>query len=111
MLVANLFGTDGIIVVVIALIVVFGGSQLPKIARNVGAAGKEFKKGQQVEEDGGEKAPPAAPPAPQMITPPAPQMITPPAPAPTPDTVTLSKADLDAIIEQRLASRDDPSAN
>jgi sec-independent protein translocase protein TatA len=103
MLVANLFGTDGIIVVVIALIVVFGGSQLPKIARNVGAAGKEFKKGQQVEEDGGEKAPPAAPPAPQMITPPA--------PAPTPDTVTLSKADLDAIIEQRLASRDDPSAN
>ncbi len=100
MLVANLFGTDGIIVVVIALIVVFGGSQLPKIARNVGAAGKEFKKGQQVEEDGGEKAPPAAPPAPQMIT-----------PAPTPDTVTLSKADLDAIIEQRLASRDDPSAN
>ena len=99
MLVANLFGTDGIIVVVIALIVVFGGSQLPKIARNVGAAGKEFKKGQQVEEDGGEKTP-TAPPAPQMIT-----------PAPTPDTVTLSKADLDAIIEQRLASRDDPSAN
>ncbi len=102
MLVANLFGSDGIIVVVIALIVIFGGSQLPKIARNVGAAGKEFKKGQQVEEDGAEKAPAA---------PPAPQMITPPAPVPKPDTVTLSKADLDALIDQRLAGRDDPSAN
>ncbi|MHB1929897.1 MAG: twin-arginine translocase TatA/TatE family subunit [Acidimicrobiales bacterium] len=106
MLVANLFGTDGIIVVVIALIVVFGGSQLPKIARNVGSAGKEFKKGQLDDDETKAKADTAAPAAP-----PAPQMITPPAPAPNPDSVTLSKADLDALIAQRLAAKDDPSAN
>jgi Sec-independent protein translocase protein TatA len=32
--------------VVIALIVLVGGSQLPKIARNVGLAGKEFRQAQ-----------------------------------------------------------------
>ena len=44
MLLADIFGSDALIVIVIALIVIFGGSQLPKIARNVGSAGKEFKK-------------------------------------------------------------------
>ena len=110
MLLANFMGTDGLIVIVIALIVIFGGSQLPKIARNVGAAGKEFKKGQV---DGEEQARAAAaaeavaPPPPQLVAPPAPEVV---APAPNPDTVTLSKAELDALIEQRLAQKD-PSAN
>lgn len=37
-------GNEWLIVVIIAL-VLFGGSQLPKLARNVGQAQKEFKKG------------------------------------------------------------------
>ena len=37
-------GNEWMIIVLIAL-VVFGGSQLPKIARNLGTAQKEFKKG------------------------------------------------------------------
>lgn len=105
MLVANLFGTDGIIVVVIALIVVFGGSQLPKIARNIGSAGKEFKKGQQDDDDHKTSTPP---PVPQAITPP----VVAPAPVPaSPDTVTVSKADLEALIDERLGSKSDPAAN
>ena len=64
-MVANIFGPDLGIVVVIILIVLVGGSQLPKIARNVGAAGKEFRKAQQEADEEAErekaaKTPPAA---------------------------------------------------
>jgi sec-independent protein translocase protein TatA len=37
-------GNEWLIVVIIAL-VLFGGSQIPKLARNLGSAQKEFKKG------------------------------------------------------------------
>lgn len=40
----NLAGTEGIIILVIVL-VLFGGSQIPKLARNLGRAQKEFKDG------------------------------------------------------------------
>lgn len=45
-MIATLFGPDLGYVVIIALVVLFGGSQLPKIARNIGTAGKEFRKAQ-----------------------------------------------------------------
>jgi sec-independent protein translocase protein TatA len=34
-----------LLIILIAVLVLFGGSQLPKIARNIGSAQKEFKKG------------------------------------------------------------------
>ncbi len=106
MLLADIFGSDGLIVIVIALIVIFGGSQLPKIARNVGSAGKEFKKAQ-AESEQEERARAAA----QAIAPPAPQPVAPPAAQVAPsDSVTLSKADLEAVIDKRLAEKD-PSSN
>lgn len=43
---ANIMGSDGLIVIVVAAIVLFGGSQLPKLAKNVGAAGHEFRRAQ-----------------------------------------------------------------
>jgi sec-independent protein translocase protein TatA len=53
MLLANLMGPDTIIlIVVVALVFLFGGSQLPKLARGLGSASHEFRKG--VEEGGGE---------------------------------------------------------
>jgi sec-independent protein translocase protein TatA len=43
---AEILGPDGLIVIgVIALVLLFGGKQLPKLARSVGSAQKEFKKG------------------------------------------------------------------
>ena len=46
------------IVVIIVVLVLFGGSQLPKLARGLGSAQKEFKKGLEegAAEDKDEKA-------------------------------------------------------
>ena len=35
-----------LIIILLVVLVVFGGSQLPKLARNIGQAQKEFKRGQ-----------------------------------------------------------------
>ncbi len=110
MVLANIVGSDGLIVIVIALIVIFGGSQLPKIARNVGAAGKEFKKGQADEEEQARAQAAAravAPLAPEIAAPPTPQAAI----QQPPDAVTLSKSELEALIEKRLAAEKDRSAN
>jgi sec-independent protein translocase protein TatA len=77
---ADIFGVDGVIILVVVLVVLFGGTQIPKLARSLGSAQKEFKKG--LEEGGAEDptggavnqaAPPpavAAPP-PAAVNPPA----------------------------------------
>jgi TatA/E family protein of Tat protein translocase len=36
----------GILVVLLAVVLLFGASRLPKLARNLGEAGKEFRKAQ-----------------------------------------------------------------
>lgn len=38
-------GTQEILIIVVVLIVLFGGSQIPKLAKNLGKAQTEFKKG------------------------------------------------------------------
>ena len=42
---ADLFGEQGIIVLVVVALVLFGSTQIPKLARSLGSAQKEFKKG------------------------------------------------------------------
>jgi sec-independent protein translocase protein TatA len=42
---AGIFDGPEVIVVLIVVLVLFGGSQIPKLARNLGQAQKEFKKG------------------------------------------------------------------
>jgi small subunit ribosomal protein S16 len=120
-MIANLMGSDGLIFLVIAVVVLLGGSQLPKIARNVGIAGKEFRKAQQEAEDEADKqrlakeraAQEAAIPAPQPLGPAqaaqpvAPQMAAPvaqqaaPATPPAEGSITLSPAELDALLKAR----------
>ena len=40
-----MFGSTEMIVVLVLVVVLFGGSQLPKLAKNLGKAQKEFKDG------------------------------------------------------------------
>jgi sec-independent protein translocase protein TatA len=43
---ANLLGPDGLIIVIcVVVVLLFGGAKLPKLARGVGSAANEFKKG------------------------------------------------------------------
>lgn len=98
MVLANIMGTDGIIVLVILLVVVFGGSQLPKLARNVGSAGKEFRKAQAEAEAEEAAKTPAAPPVTHAVTAAPPVVVS-----PAEEKVTLSKAELNALLDEREA--------
>ena len=48
--IANIVGPDLLIVAGI-IVLLFGGSQLPKLARSIGQAKQEFEKGQKSEEE------------------------------------------------------------
>jgi sec-independent protein translocase protein TatA len=55
-------GGPELIIILVVVLVLFGGSQLPKLAKNLGKAQKEFKDAMN---DGESSAPaPAPPPAP-----------------------------------------------
>jgi Sec-independent protein translocase protein TatA len=41
----EIFGVDGIVVVVVLAVVLFGGAAIPKLARNLGSAKNQFEKG------------------------------------------------------------------
>ena len=45
MFLGEIFGMDGIIVVVVVAILLFGGAAIPKFAKNLGSAKTEFEKG------------------------------------------------------------------
>jgi TatA/E family protein of Tat protein translocase len=53
---ADIFGVDGVIVLIVVVVLLFGGAAIPKLARNLGSAKNEFEKGL----DEGKKA--SAPP-------------------------------------------------
>jgi sec-independent protein translocase protein TatA len=103
-MVANIFGPDlGIVLVIILLVVIFG-SQLPKLARNVGMAGKEFRKAQQEAEEEAERAGKAhaanVVPPPQAVGP-APAAPPPVATPSREESVTLTRSELDALLRAR----------
>lgn len=95
MMLANILGPDAIIILVLVVVLLFGAGQLPKLARNIGEASKEFKKVQE------EKEAEAA--AQQAAVPPAPTPLPPAAPSSPDDKITLSKAELDALLAEREA--------
>jgi sec-independent protein translocase protein TatA len=48
---AEIFGPDLLIVIVVIAVVIFGGSAIPKLARNLGSAKNEFEKGLKASKD------------------------------------------------------------
>lgn len=109
MVLANILGPDALIILVLALVLLFGAGQLPKLARNIGEASKEFKKAQEEKEaeaaaareaaaDAARQAPPVGSAVPPPPTP------LPPTTASSPDDkITLSKGELDALLAEREA--------
>jgi sec-independent protein translocase protein TatA len=116
-------GSDDLIVILVAFVVLFGGSQLPKLAKNTGEALREFRKAHSEAEAGtkpadsalvaGAVAPglPAAAPGVTAAAPVVPvavavpvSAVRPQAAAPAPgDYVTVTRAELDAMLAERAA--------
>jgi TatA/E family protein of Tat protein translocase len=104
---ANIFGDW--YWVVLAVIVLFGGSQLPKLARNSGEALKEFRKAHADEPEPSSQVGPGAAQTALTSTPVAPGSGHPQYPAaqvaqPTAEErITLTRAELDALLAAREA--------
>ena len=56
-------GGPELIIILVVVLVLFGGSQLPKLAKNLGKAQKEFKQGLDDGAAEGSSTPPPPPPA------------------------------------------------
>jgi TatA/E family protein of Tat protein translocase len=52
----NIFQGDVLLIILAIILVIFGGKKLPELARSLGKAKNEFKKGQEEEEGEKEKA-------------------------------------------------------
>jgi sec-independent protein translocase protein TatA len=99
-------GWDDLIVILVALVVLFGGTQLPKLARNTGEALREFRKSHsEAESASSAVSAPAVPPAAPVLPATTPTVVVAPgATAAVPsDTVTLTQAQLDALVADRVA--------
>jgi sec-independent protein translocase protein TatA len=87
MFLANILGPDGVIVVVvIAVVLLFGGTQLPKLARGLREASHEFKSSQKEGEETGNS-----------------DAAKPELAKPGDDKITMTKAELDALLAERDA--------
>ncbi len=84
-------GAPELIIVLLVVLLLFGSTKLPKLARSIGEASKEFKKGVH---DGGREAPEIA------------------AAPPVDEKITMSRAEYDALLAEREANarKDAPPA-
>jgi len=87
-------GAPELIILLLVVLLLFGSTKLPKLARSIGEASKEFKKG--VNDGASEPAGPAAAAAP-----------------PSEEKITMTKAELDALLaaeREAQARKDAPPA-
>lgn len=105
-------GAPELIIILVIVLLLFGTTRLPKLARSLGEASREFKKGtEEREREEAAKAAQSAPTAPTTPPAPAPPPAAPPtAPAADPnEQVTMSRAELDALLaRERNAGKDVP---
>ena len=100
-----LINDTGMLVVIIALVLLFGASQIPKLARNLGEAGKEFRKAHAEAE--ADPALTAAPHDPAQLPNPS---------GPVQENITLTPAQLDTLLaahetRARAAATTRPASN
>ena len=99
MITADIFGPELLVPLILLLVLIFGVNKLPKMAKNLGEASKEFKKAQREaeEEAKAEEASKAT------------------KSAPADQSITMSKSELDALLAEREAKArresEKPSAN
>jgi sec-independent protein translocase protein TatA len=91
-----LMNDTGILVVVLAVVVLFGASRLPKLARNLGEAGREFRKAH-------DEANPDTPPTPAIAA------AERSAVSGSDGMVTLSRSQLDTLLAAKSAGEHDPN--
>lgn len=119
-MVGNIFGSDTLIVIIIAMVVLFGGSQLPKLAKNVGAAGHEFRRAQreaEAEHVATEASAPVTAVPVNVVALPTVALATATAPAPSmaasapapDDKLVVSRSDLRQELARLMDERDRPT--
>jgi sec-independent protein translocase protein TatA len=91
-----LINDTGILVVVLAVVVLFGASRLPTLARNLGEAGREFRKAH-------DEANPDTPPTSAIAA------AGRSAVSGSDEIVTLSRSQLDALLAAKAAGEHDPN--
>lgn len=90
-------GAPEMIIVLLVVLLLFGSTKLPKLARSLGQASQEFKQG--VSEKSADEPEAIAGPKPSAATPTA---VAPTAVAPS-DQIVLTQAQLDALLAEREA--------
>jgi sec-independent protein translocase protein TatA len=63
---AEIFGLDAVVVIVVVFAVLFGGSQIPKLARSLGSARREFQHGASEGASGPGDSPPGSTASPAL---------------------------------------------
>lgn len=64
-MIAEIFGPDLLIVIIVVAVLIFGGSAIPRLARNLGSAKTEFEKGLKTGKGQGDNSAAAASDAPK----------------------------------------------
>jgi sec-independent protein translocase protein TatA len=99
MITADIFGPELLIPLILLLVLIFGVNKLPKMAKNLGEASKEFKKAQREAEEEAK----------------AEEVAKATKSVPADQSITMSKSELDALIAEREAKArresEKPSAN
>jgi sec-independent protein translocase protein TatA len=101
---ANIFGPDVLIVVLLAVVLLFGATQLPKMARSFGEARRELKKGLDDKNVNGDPTPSRGNKPRKVAKSDKATKVSQPN-----DHITMTKDELQALIDQRLdTARRDP---